>query len=68
MVELLKQFLNPTDFPYLSVLEMYFLLPIGEQRLISLVVYTPWLKDYDALFLNPTDKWGSESTSVHNDG
>ena len=35
MVELLKQFLNLTNFPYLSSLDVCLLLPIGERRLIS---------------------------------
>ena len=35
MVELFKQFLNLTNFSYLSLLEMYSLLLIGERRLIS---------------------------------
>ena len=35
MVELFKQFLNLTDFSYLSLLEMYLLLLKGERRLIS---------------------------------
>ena len=35
MVELLKKFLNLTNFSYLSLLEVHLLLLIGERRLIS---------------------------------
>ena len=35
MVELLKKFLNLTNFSYLTLLEVYLLLLIGERRLIS---------------------------------
>ena len=39
MVELLKQFQNPTNFSYLSLLELYLILPMGERRLISQVAF-----------------------------